>query len=191
MDLAELQQRAREELANEPPLTREGAIQKLNLFHEAFVDWCVANPAGTLAQASAEFGYSMAWLCTVMHTDLFKERLAKRQEELFGEVRFALKDRVEALAHASLQRMLERLPNMRDDDTRDAAELALSAMGIVGSRGSVKVNVSAPQQNNTIVVSKDDLLQARQLMQKGLDALPAPAVAALPSTIEKLANGDD
>lgn len=194
MELEDIQQLARAEMAQiaavEHATKRDSAIQKLNLFHEALVDWWVSNPSGTLNECASYFRYSPAWICTVMHTDLFKERMAKRQEEIFGEIRFAIKDRIEALAHASLQRMLERIPSMRDDDLRDSAELALQAMGITGSKASVKVSVNAPQQNNTIVVSKDDLQQARQLMQKGLDALPAPAVV-LPATIEGSSRGDD
>lgn len=201
MDLSEMQARAQREILALPDdagasdeerrVVKAELVTKVNGFHEAMVDWWVANPAGTLDQCSRQFGYSRTWICKLMQTDMFKERLAKRQDELFGEVRFTLKDRLEALAVQTIDRMLTRVDVMRDDDLRDAAKLSLEAMGVTGPRASIVKISTGPQQHNTYVISKDDLANARQLMHKVTDQLPSPAAPQLPSTIERHTSGDD
>ena len=159
----------------EVPVTQRTQVQSLNTAPQAILDWWMATPTATLTQCAQAHGYTISWISTLMRTDLFQAALEARQNELWGEVKFTLKDRLEALAHASLQRMLQLVPVTGDmADLKDAAETALKGMGIGKSAGS-------PVQNNIFVgaVSKEDLAAARERMTlvgyTEAPRVPAPA----------------
>ena len=132
------------------------SIQKLNYSHEAMVDLIVANPMITQNELAAVFGYTPAWISTIMASDAFKERLAGRRGEMVDPVVLAtVEDRFEALAQRSLEVLQEKLAmpaaSVPDQLALQAAGLAARGMGKGGfgssaSQVNVQVNVDAKER---------------------------------------------
>lgn len=93
-------------------------LQKIRYVHEAMIDTILAQPSILQKELAAKFGYSAIAIGYIVRSDAFKERLAQRKEELIDplitcavEEQFSLDDKLEGLAHASLDRLIERIEN--------------------------------------------------------------------------------
>lgn len=114
----------------------------LRYSHTAMIDLLVAHPGISQGELAAAFGYSQAWISTVMSTDLFKAALAARREEMIDPaLRATLDERFKALVTRSLEVLQEKLsvPSVAipDNLALRAAEMGAKALGLGG-------NVSPP-----------------------------------------------
>lgn len=135
MDGLEADQAIAELAAEQPPATM-GRLAKLSYTHQAMVDLIVENPAMSQGQLAAAFGYSPAWICNVLASDAFQERLAARREEVVDPVlKASLEERFRALTIRSLEVLQEKLakPAVSDNVALRAAELGAKALGIGGN----------------------------------------------------------
>jgi hypothetical protein len=145
-------------------------ISKISHTHDQLLDAMLANPTATNGQLAQQFGYTQAWVSTIIHSDLFQAKLQERQDEVFGEVAISVKDRITALAHDSLNRLHQKI--LVENDTGaliDASELAIKALGFGGQTNGKTTQVAVVVNNN--VVSKDVLAEARARMEQRADVI--------------------
>lgn len=144
--------------------------------HDQIIDWLIANPWEPMSVCAAMFGYTQPWLSTLIHSDLFQAKLRERQDQVFGEVALTVRDRITALAHDSLKRLQEKVAGCENvDQLVSASELAVKALGFGPAPGRPSVQVTVNQQTN--VVSKDVLAEARARMEGRQAVLPSPEPA--------------
>jgi hypothetical protein len=124
-------------------------VQKMNYSHTALIDQVIANPWMTQRDLAALFGYTESWISLVMSSDVFKEALAARRDEVVTPTVIAsVEQRLEGLARQSLDRLREALDRSFDPELAlQTAALTVKALGFgARDRGSVGV------QNNYVVV---------------------------------------
>lgn len=127
---------------------------KINLSHEALADLIIARQANGEAlhqgELAKEFGWSQAWLSTVMNTDLFKGYLAKRKAEISDPVFAAsLGTKFEALGHAVTERLESRVKVMDDRNLLALAELTAKTSSLGGFNPGKS---SAPTTNFAVIL---------------------------------------
>jgi hypothetical protein len=138
------------------PVTGEltEGIAKVRYSHDAMIDLMIAQPSLKQNDLAAMFDRSPAWISNVVNSDAFQARYHERREELIDpEIMFSIKERINAVASVSLQKVLEKLSNglpVSDDFALRSAKLATDALGY-GSRApqvttNVAVVVQVPQK---------------------------------------------
>lgn len=138
-------------------------IKNLSHRHDAIMRFLLANPEMKMQDVAAEFAVTPAWLSTLIHSDLFQRRFLELRGELTDDVCFSVKDKLNELAHKSLDRLMQRVEAgaVETDDLLDVAELAVkNTLGIQPQRNGIPLQ--GFQQN--IFISPGDLEQARRLM---------------------------
>ena len=115
-----------------------GKIKKLNYSHDAFIDLIIATPGITQAQIAAAFGYTPAWVCNVMASDLFQARLEERRQAIVDPALVqSVEERSKAIFQRSAAVLMEKLDqptNSIDDKTvLRALELSSKNLGIGGN----------------------------------------------------------
>lgn len=108
---------------------------KIRYTHEAMADLILENPWISQNQLAAHFGYSAAWISTVITSDAFQSFLAARKAELVDpELRLTLEERFRALTTQSLKVLQEKLARPADQVSDQlvlrAAELGAKSLGI-------------------------------------------------------------
>ncbi|WP_322496966.1 hypothetical protein [Chloroflexus sp.] len=111
---------------------------KLRYTHQAMCDVIVQNPGISQNQLAALFGYTPAWVSTVINSDAFQALLAQRREELVDpEIRLTIEERYRALAAESLRvlqaKMARPADQVSDNLALKAAELSAKALGLGGN----------------------------------------------------------
>lgn len=123
------------EMAQDGQPARAIEIQKVRYSHDAMIDILVTNPWVHQNHLAAHFGYSPAWISTVMATDMFKAKLAQRREEIVDpELRATLEERFRGVIEQSLRVLQQKLsaPTVPDNLVLRAAELGAKALGLGG-----------------------------------------------------------
>ena len=149
------------ELGDEPAAVVPYEIQKIRYSHDAMIDIIVANPWVHQNHLAAHFGYSPAWISTVMATDMFKAKLAQRREEVVDpELRATLEERFRGVVEQSLRVLQQKLsaPTVPDNLVLRAAELGAKALGL----GSHAVPPPAPPDPTDALNRLSDRLLALQ-----------------------------
>lgn len=121
-----------------PAGTKKPSIATIKYSHDALIDAIIANPQASQGQLAAHFGYSAAWVSTIMASSVFKDRLADRRGELIDpSITASIEERFRALTERSLQVLQEKLSqptiSIPDNLALRAAELGAKAMGIGGN----------------------------------------------------------
>ena len=84
--------------------------QKVNYTHEALVELMVAHPELNQNELAKYFGYTPAWLSTIVCSDAFQAKLAQRREEIIDPVlRLTVEERFKALVNRSFEVLQEKL----------------------------------------------------------------------------------
>lgn len=170
-------------------------LQSISHVHESIMNWMIANPQLALRECAAHFGYTRAWLSTLIHSDIFQARLREKQEAVFSGIKEDIATKLGALADVGVERLQEKLETSDDPKLiMEATKLALSSLGF-----GQKTNASAPGtqnaqniQNNYYVASSADLSAARERMREvgsvSSPSLPAPVLSdATPNEPEQVA----
>lgn len=102
------------------------------------IDLLVARPGISQNELARVFGYSAAWVSTIMSTDLFQAALAARREELVDPaIRATMEERFKAVVTRSLEVLQEKLsaPSVAipDNLALRAAEMGAKALGLGGN----------------------------------------------------------
>lgn len=120
------------------------AIAKLNYSHDAMVDLIVANPFITQGQLASEFGYTPGWVCQIMQSDAFRERLAAKKGEMIDPlVVQSVEKRFEALVTRGQEILQEKLngPNPPTELALKVVEISSRALGYGARQQGATVNV--------------------------------------------------
>ena len=104
--------------------------KKLNYTHDAMIDLNIAEPMLSQGQLAARFGYSQAWVSTIMSSDAFQSQLAVRRAELIDPaITMSYEERIKALQNRSLEVMQEKLSRPSDEISDDLA-LKAAKLGV-------------------------------------------------------------
>lgn len=143
------------------------SIARVRYTHEAMIEEIVRNPAVSQGELARHFGFSDAWISTVVNSDAFQAKLALVKEELINpELRVQLNERFKALATQSVKVLMEKLAKPADQVSDQlalrAAELGAKALGMGGHQ-------AAP----TVVINSTERLQSLAGRLVGLMGQPA------------------
>lgn len=141
-------------------------VVKLSHTHEAIMAFMVANPTVPLKDVAAKFNFTQGWLSQLIHSSLFQAQLHYRQDVEFSEAALSVRDRLQEMAHTSLEKINERiaLGGLGPDHLLASAELALKSLGFGAPKASAPTAVI---NNNTYVTQPVDraiLSEARAVM---------------------------
>lgn len=118
----------------------KNGIAKVRYSHDAMIDMIVAEPTIRQNDLAAIFDRTPAWVSMVMSSDSFQARLEARRKELVDPLILAsIKDRISAVATASLDRILDKLSSplpASEDFLIKSATLATKALGYGAREGS-------------------------------------------------------
>jgi hypothetical protein len=160
---------------------------KARWWWEALIDWMIANPGESLKNATAQHGgpinMTYATVMNVVHSDLFKTRLAQRKAEVSVGVDLAIIGKTTKIAVMGLDAISEVLVKKRDQiplgDLQTITGSALDRLGY-GAKpppgsgpAGVTVNVGVQQ----VSVDPSALRDARNLLaarEAELASLPPP-----------------
>lgn len=161
----------------------ENQIARISYTHEAFINWLLENPERPLRDAAAYFGYSQAWLSTILHSDVFQAKLSERQDAVFATVAQDIPAKLRAAADIGLEKLTFALEKTEDSEfILDATDKLLHRMGYApsASRAPVAASVTNNTQINMFQVDAGQLAEARQrIAGKPLEGEIVPL--ALPS----------
>ena len=106
--------------------------------HEAMVDLIVENPWVSQGQLAAHFGYSQAWISTIITSDAFQARLEERRHEVLDpELRLSLQERFRAIVTQSLRVLQEKISKpadqVNDQLVLKTVEIGAKALGLGGN----------------------------------------------------------
>lgn len=112
-------------------------VPKMRYSHKAMADLIIATPGISQNDLAAHFGYTPAWVSTVITSDAFQALLEQRREEMVDpELRLTLQERFQGLAAQSLRVLQEKLTRptheISDNLALKAAELGAKALGLGG-----------------------------------------------------------
>ena len=120
---------AREVSATRPQIAR------VRYTHEAMIEEIIMRPEIHQNELAAIFGFSPAWISTVINSDAFQAKLMATKDELVNpELRLQLNERFRALSVRSVQVLMEKLSKpaneISDNLALKAAELGAKALGL-------------------------------------------------------------
>lgn len=112
--------------------------QKVRYSHDAMIDMIIAHPGISQNQLAIQFGYTAAWVSTIMSSDAFKARLLNRREEIVDPaLTMTLEEKFRGLTDRSLEVLAHKLSqpmqNIPDNLALRAAELGAKALGLGGN----------------------------------------------------------
>lgn len=158
-------------------------VQSLSHRHEAVMNWLILNPERNLRQCADELGYTQSWLSTLIHSDIFQAKLKERQDIVFSVVAADVPEKLRGLASIVTDQMAEMLEKNTDKNfTLDSFDKIMHRAGYAPASARNPGGNPAVQVNNTFVVSREELAQARASMQTVVqepEVLPPPPVTEL------------
>jgi len=96
------------------------------------IEVLVANPSMTQRELARMFNRSEPWISCVARSDAFQVALKARRDEVYSPILAPMQEKLEAAAHASIERIHERLTSvipMKDNDLIQASKVVLDAAG--------------------------------------------------------------
>lgn len=155
-------------------------LARLSITHDAIMDWLLANPGkGQMGACAAHFGFTQAWLSSMVWSDAFQAKLADRKEELFNLNVVPIRDQMNGVVQRTLDRLGEKVEVVQDPKVLvDVADKLLHRLGYA-PKVDQNPGVQNNTQNNFYAVSPELLAAAREKAKKGdlpngQNALPAP-----------------
>lgn len=141
-------------------------VKKVSFTHEALILWLLENPHRPLRDCAEYFGYTQAWLSTIIHSDAFQEQLQKRQQEFAILTGIDIRKKLGAATDIALEGLTRKLEECQDPEfLLDATDKLLHRMGYApaSARNPAGQVITNNVQNN-ITVSTTDLQEARALL---------------------------
>lgn len=121
-----------------------GEIAKISYTHDAMIDLIVANPLIRQMDLAKYFGYTPGWICQIMQSDAFQERLAARKKELVAPVvTQSIEERFKGLVARGQEILQEKLdgPNPPTELALKVVEAGARALGYGAKAQGATVNV--------------------------------------------------
>jgi DNA-binding MarR family transcriptional regulator len=115
---------------------------RIRYSHQAMCDLILQEPGITQNALAAAFGYTPAWVSTIVNSDAFQALLAQRRADLVDpEITLSLNERAKALAVRSMQVLQEKISRPADQ-VPDG--LALRAFELAAKATALGGNAPAP-----------------------------------------------
>lgn len=116
--------------------------QKINYTHKALIDMMVAHPELSQREMARTFGYTEAWLSTVICSDAFQGMLAQRREEIVDPLlRLTVEERFKALVNRSFEILMEKMEGpasrVSDQVAIRVAEMGGKVLAVRAAQGTV------------------------------------------------------
>ena len=117
---------------------QERGIAKVRYSHDGMIDMIVQNPWISQNDLAHQFGYTAAWVSTIMQSDAFQARMAARREEIVDPMlKVTLEERFKAMVTRSLEVLQQKLSApaacVPDDLVLKAVGLGAKALGLGGN----------------------------------------------------------
>lgn len=161
-------------------------IQRLRPTHDAIMDFMLMNPGATLAEMGHHFGYTPAWLSTVINSDLFQARLSERRAEIEEIIHNDIPAQMRGIVGMGLEKIAAHMERSQDMQyVTTTTDKLLHRLGYAPKSGVV-VQSQGPTQNNFFLASPEDLAKARERivetsMAASALAPPEPSLQLLPA----------
>lgn len=151
------------------------AIQRVKYSHDAMIDLMIANPDVTQGALAQQFGYTQAWVSRVVNSDAFLARLAERKGDLVDpSIAITLDEKFRALAHQSLDVIMEKLMVTKNPDTAlKALELTSKALGYGARQQNLNVQTNFVVAMPSKVQSPEDWAAMHQHISQRTPGLAA------------------
>lgn len=160
-------------------VTPEGnnAIKKLSWWHESIIDWMIMNPDATLGKCAETFNVTQPWLSRIVNSHLFKERFRERRARHSENVSFTMAEKLESLAEAGLEAMIDRVISERDTmpiaELRSTSEMALATLGYVTKRAAQQAPAQQAPAVQVNMVTREALQESSMAWQRLAEQPPA------------------
>ena len=150
-------------------------LERISHTHDMVMNWMLENPHRKLMDCAAYFGYTQAWLSTMIHTDAFQAKLKEKQADVFSAVAADIPLRLAGLAGMAISKLEDELEKSNNGEfILDSFDKILHRAGYAPSKAAPSMAV----QNNYLTVGADALAAARESMRPR--ALEEKVVEALP-----------
>jgi len=119
-------------------------IAKISYTHDAMIDLIVANPMIKQQDLARHFGYTPGWICQIMQSDAFQDRLAARRKEIVAPVvTQSIEERFKGLVARGQEILQEKLdgPNPPTELALKVVEAGSRALGYGAKAAGATVNV--------------------------------------------------
>lgn len=147
-----------------------GAVRsRYKWWHEAIINDMIAFPLDDLKTRGARLGYSIAYLSTLINSDMFQLFYRQRKEQHSELLTTSLVEKTAAVAGKTLDLMLESLEQKRTaipfGVLADTAQKSLASLGY-GVKQAPAIVVNNTQQNVQVTppVSREQLAAARDAL---------------------------
>jgi hypothetical protein len=139
-------------------------IKRLSHRHEQILNWLLLNPHKSLGECALFFGYTQAWLSTLIHSDLFQSELRRRQGIVQVRVAESIPEKLRNLGDMCAEKMYDAIEKSNDPDfILNSFDKVMHRLGYApktaASEKLVQNNVT--QNNVTYVVDRETLAAAR------------------------------
>lgn len=137
-------------------------IQRLSHRHEAIMEWLIANPEKRLGECALVFGVSQAWLSTIIHSGVFRDRYQALIGEHIDDRVMPIRDQLTGVAVSAIEKLGRAVDASIDPDfILSVADKTLHRLGYAPSKAPSAPGTSNTQVNNFYSVSKEELEAAR------------------------------
>lgn len=166
-------------------------IKRLSIKHEAIMDYILTNPTAKVGEIAMHFNVSRGWMSIVINSDVFRQKLAEKQGELFQHTVIPIREKMLGIASLGLDKVAEDLENAQDVEyTRKTTESLLDRLGYGTKPAAAPVgsNQNNTQINNYFSVDPAVLNKARENFgrvttgEKDLGPIQSAPAEALPTS---------
>lgn len=146
----------------------EKQVLALSHTHEAVMNFMLLNPSLALREVADHFGYTQAWLSTLIHSDLFQAQLEGRKEGIRVRVADSIPQKMRLAADLGMEKLVAKLEQTEDAEfILDATDKLLHRLGYAPSKVAASIVGAGGQQQNNFFISAADLDQAKAAMGLG------------------------
>ena len=146
---------------------------KLRYSHEALIDLMIAQPTLTQNQLADRFGYTPAWISTIITSDAFQAQLAARRKAVVDPILCAtVEEQFKAVTQRSLTILQEKLnrPAVEIPD-----QLAIQSLAIAAKAAGFGARTDLPQSPVSVHVHLNEMAgNLRNLLQREKSLISAP-----------------
>jgi hypothetical protein len=145
-------------------------IDRISYTHDAVIDFIIANPQASQGHIASTFGYTQAWMSTIINSDAFQARLRSRRGEVVDPALVAtINDRFRGVLARSLERLAEKLEEPSPPPNVILKAVELGARGLdVGGFGRAQVNLPPPPPaGDRLAALAERLVSLQQNVRKG------------------------
>ena len=116
-------------------MSQSAAIAKVSHLHEALLNHLIVNPRASGTELALAFNRTPAWISTIINSQIFRAKLAERQDTVFIEAVIDVRGKLEGVANAAVEKLGVCLQNSQDPKyVLDVADKALHRLGYAPSR---------------------------------------------------------